>query len=184
MIKKENKDKEGIDDLDIGFKVFRVGDTNIRWNYQNENLKSLNYKITNGDEEVQTTFNVIANTCNDISDKDKLDFMPGTKDIDIVYEILLRQRDVPLSAKVELLDYIGKRTYIFADSFVVCLEENIIKEMIEKLAAINPLPIKYVFRDSAFGDDIALKDETYRRLNLLIESKTGDRKKAYTIEFI
>lgn len=183
-IKKENKDKEGINDLDIGFKVFRVGDTNIRWNYKSENIKSLNDRITKMDEQVQTTFNVIANDYEDESDKDKLDFMPGTKDIDIVYEILLRQRDIHLSTKIELLDYIGKRTYIFEDSFVVCLEENITKEMIEKLAAINPLPIKYVFRDSAFGDDIALKDETYRRLNLLIESKTGDRKKAYTIEFI
>lgn len=188
-IKEENKDKEGIENLDIGFKVFRVSDTNIRWNYENEDLRTLS-KISVNNNEEQTTFDYIAATTMEdnldgaISPKDKLDFMPGTKDIDVVYEILLRQRDIPLSAKVELLEDIGKRTYIFADSYVVCLETEITEELIEKLAAINPLPIKYILRDSAFGDDIELKDLSYRRLQALIERNTGESKKAYTVEFI
>ena len=188
-IKEENKDKEGIENLDIGFKVFRVSDTNIRWNYENEDLRTLS-KISVSENEEQTTFDYIAATKMEfdldevISPKDKLDFMPGVKDIDVVYEILLRQRDIPLSAKVELLEDIGKRTYIFADSYVVCLETEITEELIEKLAAINPLPIKYILRDSAFGDDIELKDESYRRLQALIERNTGESKKAYTVEFI
>lgn len=188
-IKEENKDKEGIENLDIGFKVFRVSDTNIRWNYENEDLRSLS-KISVNDNEEQTSFEQIAATKTEvdldevISPKDRLDFMPGTNDIDVVYEILLRQRDIPLSSKVELLEDIGTRTYIFADSYVVCLETEITEELIEKLAAINPLPIKYILRDSAFGDDIELKDLSYRRLQALIERNTGESKKAYTIEFI
>ena len=188
-IKEENKDKEGIENLDIGFKVFKVDDTNIRWNYENEDLKTLS-NIAIKDKEEQTSFEQIAATEIEldldevISPKDRLDFMPGTKDIDVVYEILLRQRDIPLSSKVELLEDIGKRTYIFADSYVVCLETEITEELIEKLAAINPLPIKYILRDSAFGDDIELKDESYRRLQALIERNTGESKKAYTVEFI
>lgn len=188
-IKEENKDKECIENLDIGFKVFRVSDTNIRWNYENEDLRTLSKISVNSDEE-QTSFDYIAATKMDvdldeeISSKDILDFMPGTKDIDVVYEILLRQRDIPLSAKVELLKDIGKRTYIFADSYVVCLETEITEELIEKLAAINPLPIKYILRDSAFGDDIELKDLSYRRLQALIERNTGESKKTYTVEFI
>lgn len=190
LIKEENKDKEGIKDLDIGFKVFRVGDTNIRWNYENEDLKTLSNEVTIRSSEEQTTFDFIAATNNQvnldevISEKDRLDFMPGAKDIDIVYEILLRQRDIPLSAKVELLEDIGKRTYIFADSYLVCLEEDITVELIEKLAELNPLPIKFILRDSAFGDDIALKDEAYRRLKALIERNSGESKKTYTVEFI
>lgn len=190
-IKEENKDKEGIENLDIGFKVFRVSDTNIRWEYESENLKTLASEYTSTPIIEQATFNEIAATGNlqigfdeVVSPKDRLDFMPGAKDIDVVYEILLRQRDIPLSAKVELLSDIGARTYIFADSFLVCLEEDITKELIEKLAAINPLPIKFILRDSAFGDDIALKDETYRRLTALIERNSGESKKAYTVEFI
>ena len=189
-IKEENKDKEGIEDLDIGFKAFRVGDTNIRWNYEKEDLKTLSNEVTIRSSEEQTTFDFIAATNHQVnldetvSAKDRLDFMPGSKDIDIVYEILLRQRDIPLSAKVELLEDIGKRTYIFADSYLVCLEEDITVERIEKLAELNPLPIKFILRDSAFGDDIALKDEAYRRLKALIERNSGESKKTYTVEFI
>ena len=190
LIKEENKDKEGIEDLDIGFKVFRVGDTNIRWNYEKEDLKTLSNEVTIKSKEEQATFDFIAATKSQatlgetVSAKDRLDFMPGVKDIDIVYEILLRQRDIPLSAKVELLEDIGKRTYIFADSYLVCLEEDITAELIEKLAELNPLPIKFILRDSAFGDDIALKDEAYRRLKALIERNSGENKKSYTVEFI
>ena len=189
-IKEENKDKEGIEDLDIGFKAFRVGDTNIRWNYEKEDLKTLSNEVTIRSSEEQTTFDFIAATNHQVnldetvSAKDRLDFKPGSKDIDIVYEILLRQRDIPLSAKVELLEDIGKRTYIFADSYLVCLEEDITVELIEKLAELNPLPIKFILRDSAFGDDIALKDEAYRRLKALIERNSGESKKTYTVEFI
>ena len=32
---------------------------------------------------------------------DTVDFMSGAKDIDIAYELMLRQRDVPLSSKIE-----------------------------------------------------------------------------------
>ena len=187
-IKAENKDKECIEDLDIGFKVFRVSDTNIRWKYESESLKSLALEVNSSSTDKRITLDEIvasgANVKKDevMSAKDRLDFMPGFKDIDVVYEILLRQRDIPLSAKVKLLSDIGERTYIFADSYVVCLEEEITKEIVEKLASINPLPIKFILRDSGFGDDIALKDETTRRLAAIIDRNYGT--KAYNIDYI
>lgn len=189
-IVKENKDKEGIENLDIGFKVFRVGDTNIRWIRESEELPTLASEITSKEDVQQTTFNYIAATTSQVdldgivSPKDRLDFMPGFKDIDVVYELLLRQRDIPLSAKVRQLNDIGGRTYLFDESFLVCLEEDITNELVEKLASINPLPIKFILRDSAFGDDINLKDETNRRLKTLIERNTGETKKTYTVEYI
>ncbi len=156
------KDKE----VDIGFKVFRIADTNIKWN-------SL---INIG----QLDLNQIENN------PDMVDFLPNTKDVDIVYELMLRQKNVPLSAKVEQL-YSGggyTRTYLYADSYLVCLETKITEELIDKLAGIDPLPIKFIFRDSAFQDDIALKDETFRRLEALIEKNNGMNKIAYTVDFI
>ncbi|MCL1882149.1 MAG: site-specific DNA-methyltransferase, partial [Defluviitaleaceae bacterium] len=97
--------------LDIGFRVFRTADTNIRWTHLAITEESGSYEIgIDGDNNI-------------MSDKDNLDFMPGYTDIDVVYEILLRQRDIPLSAKVEKLD-IGKRTYLFADAYVVCLDDT------------------------------------------------------------
>ena len=115
---------------------------------------------------------------------DLIDFMPDTNDVDVVYELMLRQRDVPLSESLEQLSDIGSRTYLYASSYLVCLETEITEELVSKLAEIDPLPIKFIFRDSAFKDDIALKDETFRRLKALIEKNAGTNKPAYTVEFI
>lgn len=151
---------------DIGFRVFRTADTNIRWTHEALEGEMTPLEVTEM-----------------LNDKNKLDFMPGYTDIDVVYEVLLRQRDIPLSAKVEKLD-IGQRTYLFADAYVVCLDETVTVELAEALAAVEPTPIKYVFRDSAFEDNISLKDETVRRLEAYIARNSGEQKKAYTVEFI
>ncbi|MBU5322068.1 site-specific DNA-methyltransferase [Sarcina ventriculi] len=185
-IKEENKDKEGIENLDIGFKVFRVGDTNIRWNYETVNSSTLNMfkNIENSLGEEVATKAITPLEEEYYRNKDGVDFMPKAKDTDIVYEILLRQRDIHLSEKVELLSDIGERTYLFADSYLVCLEKTITKELIEKIASIEPLPIKFVFRDSAFEDNISLKDEAIRRLKALIDKNSEGNKVVYTVEFI
>ena len=115
---------------------------------------------------------------------DLVDFMPGANDIDIVYELMLRQRDVALSETLEQLSDIGSRTYLYASSYLVCLEITITKDLVSKLAKLDPLPIKFIFRDSTFKDDISLKDETFRKLKALIEKNAGASKPTYTVEFI
>ena len=159
-IKQEHPDA----DIDIGFKVFRTADTNIKWNSLMDmgqtDIKQMEYK------------------------PDLIDFMPDTNDVDVVYELMLRQRDVLLSETLEQLSDIGSRTYLYASSYLVCLETEITEELVSKLSEIDPLPIKFIFRDSAFKDDIALKDETFRRLKALIEKNAGTNKPAYTVEFI
>ena len=109
---------------------------------------------------------------------DLVDFMPGANDIDIVYELMLRQRDVALSETLEQLSDIGSRTYLYASSYLVCLEITITEDLVSKLAKLDPLPIKFIFRDSAF------KDETFRKLKALIEKNAGASKPTYTVEFI
>lgn len=151
-------------DIDIGFKVFRTADTNIKWN----SLMDMG----------QVDMNQLEYT------PDLVDFMPDANDVDVVYELMLRQRDVALSETLEQLSDIGSRTYLYASSYLVCLETQITEELVGKLAEIDPLPIKFIFRDSAFKDDIALKDETFRRLKALIEKNTGTNKPTYTVEFI
>ena len=160
----DNKDKEGIENLDIGFKVFRTADTNIKWNL----IKEM--------DEVGTEAG--------FDTPDEVDFIQGFNDMDVVYEVMLRQKDVPLSSSLEILKDIGERTYLYGSTYLVCLETEITERLIDKLAALDPLPIKYIFRDSAFKDDINLKDETFRRLKNLIERNTGLEKKSYTVEFI
>lgn len=159
-IKQENPESN----IDIGFKVFRVADTNIKWNSL-MNAGQLDMA------QIEST-------------PDLVDFMLDAKDVDIVYELMLRQRDVPLSETLEQLSDIGNRTYLYASSYLVCLETEITVELINKLAELDPLPIKFIFRDSAFKDDIALKDETFRRLKALVEKNAGGSKITYTVEFI
>ena len=159
-IKSEHPDA----DIDIGFKVFRTADTNIKWN----SLMDMG----------QVDMNQLEYT------PDLVDFMPDANDVDVVYELMLRQRDVALSETLEQLSDIGSRTYLYASSYLVCLETQITEELVGKLAELDPLPIKFIFRDSAFKDDIALKDETFRRLKALIEKNAGTNKPTYTVEFI
>lgn len=151
-------------DIDIGFKVFRTADTNIKWN----SLLNMGQMDV---EQMEYT-------------PDLVDFMPNVNDVDVVYELMLRQRDVLLSETLEQLADIGSRTYLYASSYLVCLETEITEKLVSKLAELDPLPIKFIFRDSAFKDDIALKDETFRRLKALIEKNAGTNKLAYTVEFI
>lgn len=158
------KNDNQISSVDVGFKVFRVEDTNIKWN-------SLLDEGQLDISQLETT-------------PDLADFMPGTKDIDVVYELMLRQRDVALSEPLEKLTDVGERTYLYASSYLVCLETSITEEIVDKMSVIDPLPIKFIFRDSAFKDDIALKDETFRRLKALIEKNSGTTKQSYTVEFI
>ncbi len=158
--------------FDDGFKVFEVSDTNIRWN-------------TIDDEEFKLLGEVDYNKDN----KDNIDFVKDSNDIDIVYEIMLRQFDIPLSTPIEKLPEVSDRTYIFANAVVVCLEPEIDEKLIEKLASIEPVPGKFVLRDSAFNDDIELKDVSRRRLSALIanhqlEGERKNRRNNYTVEFI
>ena len=159
-IKLENPDA----DIDIGFKVFKTADTNIKWN---SNIDAGQLDVA----QMEYT-------------PDLVDFIPDANDVDIVYELMIRQRDVPLSEPLEQLSDIGSRTYLYANSYLVCLETEITEKLVFKLAELDPLPIKFIFRDSAFKDDISLKDETFRRLKALIEKNAGTNKPAYTVEFI
>lgn len=76
-IKSENPNAN----IDVGFKVFRVADTNIKWNSLMD-MGQLDLR------QMETS-------------PDNIDFMPNAKDVDVVYELMLRQRNIPLSLKIE-----------------------------------------------------------------------------------
>ena len=154
--------------LDIGFRVFKTDDTNVRWIAEENGMKASQTQLDGTTK----------------SGKDRRDFMPDATDIDVAYEILLRQYDIPLSAPMETLSDIGERTYCFADAVVVCLEEVLTEEIIDKIAAIEPMPHKVVFRDSAFGKDINLKLNTMARFDAMMKKHGEKTKQPYTVEFL
>lgn len=165
------------DTLDLGFKVFKVGPSNIRWNAGDFEALMI------GQAEIKLGVNQLG--MDDIlTEKDLLDFQPGTKDIDVVYEVLLRHRDFPLSSKVEKLETIGTRTWMFADAVVVCLENEVTNKIVDDIAALTPKPLKVIFRDSAFGDDVSLKLNAMNRLTAQLQHFHGGEDKAFRVEFI
>lgn len=155
----ENKDKEGIENLDIGFKVFRVADTNIKWisDTLSQNSRIEDHK-------------------GDLSLKDRLDFNPHFTDIDVVYEMMLKRQDIELTERIDKLEDIGDRTYLVGYTVLVCLEEEVTEEMVKKISEIDTSLSWIVFRDSAFGDDINLKTNTMNLLRTLIKEKNPKSK--------
>lgn len=152
------------DSLDIGFKSFRIEDTKINWLKKDLRGEQLEF--------------------DDTTTQDALDFVPGYTDTDVVYELMLRQSNIPLTHRITRPISSAPRSYLYAESYLICLEETITQELVEALAALEPTPTKYFFRDSAFGKDIALKDETFRRLKAEIHKHHDDLGSAYTVEFI
>ena len=154
-------------EVDVGFKVFKVDDTNIRW-----------IAAESGKQGVTLEDALSA------GGKDLRDFMNGTNDIDVVYEILIRQYGIPLTAPIDLLSDIGERTYSIADTVIVCLEEDVTDAVVDKITNLEPIPQKIVFRDSAFGDNISLKENAMLRLDALMQKHAVGGRQPYSIEFL
>lgn len=156
---------------DIGFKVFRVADTNLKW----DNMEDKSGKADRDGAAVSE---------NGQNPPDSPDFTTGASDADIVYELMLRQRNVPLSEALELLSDIGNRTWLYAGAYLVCLEPDISTELVNKLTELNPLPTKFIFRESAVQNGTGLKDEMLRRLENAVTKNGGAGKAADTAELI
>lgn len=154
--------------IDYGFKVFKLDSTNINWEKEEYRYNIRNYIFNEG--------------LMNIPQEELLqDFVYGAKDIDIVYEILLRYYGMPLSSKIEKLDNIGNRTYSIGGELIVCLEDKITVELVNRLAKVHFA--KLYIRDSSFKGrkSLELKQNLMTRLNL---QKSYNGEKVYKVEFI
>lgn len=123
---KEKSEKE-LENLDLGFKVFYLDDTNLKkWDEESSNL------------EVDL-LNLI-----DPVKKDR------TQE-DVVYEILLKY-GIDLNVPIEKINIYGKKVYSVGMGFLlICLERELNLQQIEELAKQKPARI--VFYDEGFEDD-------------------------------
>ncbi|OLS03789.1 site-specific DNA-methyltransferase [Tissierella creatinophila] len=147
----ERKLMKDPENLDIGFKVFKVEDTN---------LKRVKDTVEEG---------IDLEKLKAISPKDSDDFNPHFTDIDVVYEMMLKRQDIELTEEVIRLDYIGDRIYLVGQAILVCLEEKINEEMIDKIGSIKPALSWIILRDSAFDSNINLKLNAVKRLRAVIK---------------
>jgi adenine-specific DNA-methyltransferase len=125
-IKEGNVDKEGIDDLDTGFRVLKV---------DSSNMKDVYYNPDNTSQE--DMFDLASNIKDDRTDEDLL-FM------------VLLDWGVDLSVKIERREVAGKTVYFADDNFLAaCFEEKLDEDFVKALAVERPR--KVVLSDSGFA---------------------------------
>lgn len=132
-IKEEYKDKENIDNLDIGFKVFKLDTSNIRkWQPDYDNLE-------------QSLLDYIDN------------FVEGRTELDVVYEIMLKY-GLDLTYPVDEFTIAGKKVYsIGYGMLMICLDNEITTEVakgiLTKIKELSPESSRVVFKDNGFKSD-------------------------------
>lgn len=125
---KENKNKEGIENLDIGFKVFKLDDSNLKsWDPNVDNLE-------------QNLLDMETNLKKD-----------RTKE-DLLYEILLKS-GIELTAKIEEIK-VGYNTIynVGCGALLVCLDDKITQDVIDEIPKHKSsfMETKVIFKESGF----------------------------------
>lgn len=131
-IKEENKDKEGIEKLDIGFKVFKLDSSNlVKW----DNTP------TTDEEEVKKRIQ-----------QSLFYLVEGREDLDLVYEIMLKY-GLSLTLPVEERKFDGVSAYIINHpdyKVLICLQPNITLSAVEEMD--KETIGTYIFADRCFAD--------------------------------
>jgi len=128
-IVEENQDKEGIEDLDIGFKVFKLDETNLKiWD---EETNDLHAELWGQVEPLKE----------------------GRTHEDVVYEILLKY-GIDLTVPIEEKQLNGKTVFsVGMDYLLICLERDLTLEFIEEMLNQYPDCRRVVFYDEGFKND-------------------------------
>lgn len=129
----ENKDKEGIENLDIGFKVFKLDSSNLKsWDSSMDNLE-------------QNLLDMESNLKKDRTNED------------LLYEILLKS-GVELTAKIEEIK-VGYNTLynIGCGALLVCLDDKITQDVIDEIPKHKSpfMDTKVIFKEAGFMSDAA-----------------------------
>ena len=116
--------------LDLGFRAYRVGDSNFKqWN-----------ELASDSEEIRQQ--ALANL-------DPLE--EGTTDDDLLTELLLKRGISPLAQ----IDQHDDFCFIPSEKLVICLAHSMTEELFTAILATKPSSI--ILLDRAFGDDVNLK---------------------------
>lgn len=132
-IKEEYKDKENIENLDIGFKVFKLDTSNIRkWQPDYDNLE-------------QSLLEYVDN------------YVEGRTELDVVYEIMLKY-GLDLTYPVDEFTIEQKKVYsIGFGMLMICLDNEITTEVakgiLTKIKELSPESSRVVFKDNGFKSD-------------------------------
>lgn len=125
-IKEDNKDKEGIEKLDTGFRVLKLDSSNM------EDVYYTPHEFT-----MQSLFNenVKANRTGE----------------DLLFQVML-DLGIELSAKIKTQQIAGKTVYLVDDNYLVaCFDRDVTEATITEIAKLHP--IYFVMRDASAAND-------------------------------
>lgn len=124
----ENKDKEGIENLDVGFRVLKV---------DSSNMKDVYYSPEDTDQSLLDM----------LEDNVKED---RTSE-DLLFQVML-DLGISLSSKISREEIKGKEIYTVEDNFLItCFDKDIDEDVVKEIAKRKPYYV--VFRDSSMEDD-------------------------------
>lgn len=125
-IKEENKDKEGIEKLDIGFRVLKLDSSNMEEVY-----------YTPQEFDVHSLFN--ENVKADRTGED------------LLLQVML-DLGIELSAKIETRQIAGKTVHLVDDNYLVaCFDRDVTEAAIKEIAQLHP--VYFVMRDASAAND-------------------------------
>jgi adenine-specific DNA-methyltransferase len=134
------------DDLDIGFKVFKLDNSNIKkWDVDvGEDF----YKLDKKDQNIILMEKLGVEIDN---------FVEGRNHLDVVYEIMLKY-GLDLTYPIETYDISGKKVYSIAmGAVIVCLEdkidEGLANDIVDLINKLEPNMVRVVIRDLSFVSD-------------------------------
>lgn len=147
------KIKEGVgmmaDSLDVGFRVFKIDDSN---------MKDIYYRPDEFEQDLLS----------DVESNIKEDRTPE----DLLFQVMIDDLGIPLSAKIETLDIHGKKVFNVENGHLVaCFDSGVTDEVITAMAKLEP---NYaVLRDSSYeSDSVAVNfEQIFKKYSPATETK-------------
>ena len=125
-IKEENKDKEGIEKLDTGFRVLKL---------DSSNMEEVYYTPQEFTPQLLFAENVKADRTGE----------------DLLFQVML-DLGIELSAKIETRQIAGKTVHIVDDNYLVaCFDRDVTEATIKEIAKMHP--VYFVMRDASAAND-------------------------------
>ena len=130
-IKEENATKEGIERLDVGFRVLKLDESNMADVY-----------YTPAETPIQTTLNFDALVDN---------IREGRTAEDLLFQVL-PECNLPLSSKIEIREIHGKKVFIVEDGYLMACFDNDINDAVITAIA-KEKPYYFVMCDRSIASD-------------------------------
>lgn len=125
-IKEENKDKEGIENLDTGFRVLKL---------DSSNMEDVYYTPQEFDADLLFNENVKSDRTSE----------------DLLFQVML-DLGIELSAKIETKQMAGKTVHFVDDNYLVaCFDRDVNETTITEIAKLHP--VYFVMRDASAAND-------------------------------